>query len=200
MGRGRGTGGEEDLGEARLGADPYAALPTEHPLRKQLELFDDAGKLIGGWTCDGGAAALSRLLDKAGIEHEPVVGIYHWPKERWPLRWRDVGEPEDPGEVDDEPEHHHWVEVDGYLIDPNGEWREEPRVQSLDEALKPLNPDDRWSPPRYQRSSKREVLEWSPWYEPPSDEDWESGYEGELIIPDTPDARDHKGWKALGLI
>lgn len=201
----RGKGNDDRLtavrAQADATADPYAALPPGHPLRAQLERFDAAGKLIGGWTCDGGAAALSRLLDIAGIPNEPVVGLYYWREEHWPVYWQMTGRPETIGPGHTEPEHHHWVEVDDYLLDPNGEVRLEPRVQLLEEALKTIDPADRWSPSRYSRASKRQVLELSSWYEPPSDEDWEAGHDGELIIPAAPEyERELPGWEALGLL
>lgn len=163
--------------------DPYPALPPDHPLRPHLQRFDEAGKLCNGWTCDGGAAALYHYLRNQGFAVDPYVGLYHWPEERLADKWREM-EGGDPTEDDLESywddEHHHWVVVrdpDGtpWLIDPNGEIRGEPRVQNWITSTD-YDDIDTWSSDR----RRREVEENSPWYIPPSDEDWEAGYDGEL--------------------
>ncbi len=69
-----------------------------------------------GWSCDGGAAVLSDMLDRAGVDHRLRIGLY---------------DPNGPNE-----EHHHWVEVGPWddpeiLLDPNGELRGEPFAQPI---------------------------------------------------------------------
>lgn len=168
MGRG---GTETGLDGLVAREDPYPVLPEGHPLRALLARFDEAGALVGGWTCDGGAAALSHFLAANRIEHEPVVGLYHWPEERLADKWRllEGGDPDDDDLKDYwDDEHHHWIEVpgehgigDGYIIDPNGEIRGEPRIQRWGDAH------------NYEPRDDYEQLSWSPWFQPADEEDEE---------------------------
>lgn len=151
---GRGAGAESETGYAR--GDAYPALPVDHPLRPLLARFDQVAESHGTWTCDGGAAALSHLLARHGIAHTPIVGLYHWPQERLADKWRllEGGDP-DPEDLEGywDDEHHHWIEVDGWLIDPNGEIRGEPRLQRSMDA------------PQYEAREDYEQLSWSPWFQ-----------------------------------
>jgi hypothetical protein len=107
------------------------------------------------WTCDGGAGVLDDMLVAADLPHTFEVGIYHWPAERMAVRRQDV---DDPGE------HHHWVEADGLIIDPNSELRGEPRVQPQGSE-------------RYQASDDWEIQQCSPYFETTAGnaagDDWE---------------------------
>ena len=114
----------------------------------------------GVWSCDGGAGVLQLLCEQAGVPAELRVGLYHWPEERLAEKWGlleggEATEEDLDGYWDDE--HHHWVEADGLILDPNGEIRGEPRCQ----------PD---SSERYesfeigQWGAWDKVLSWSPYY------------------------------------
>ena len=104
-----------------------------------------------GWSCDGGAGVLSDLLLAAGVPNELEVGIYHWPEEMMTVR-RQM--------IDDPNEHHHWVEAEGLIIDPNGELRGEPHMQPAGSA-------------RYEASSDWDMLQFSPYFDTDGVEDWE---------------------------
>jgi hypothetical protein len=161
-----------------------------------LARFDEAGSLVDGWTCDGGAAALHHFLGANGISSDAVVGLYHWPEDRLADKWRllEGGEPtKDDLDSYWDDEHHHWVEFRDehghWLIDPNGEIRGEPRIQRSADAL------------NYEERDDRETLQWSPWYAPPEDDAWESGSDGEIVPYEIDDAyeRERPAWQALGL-
>ena len=135
-----------------------AAHPTvDASLQSVLDRFEEL-RPEDGWSCDGGAAVLSDMLGVAGVLHKLRCGKYwlHSGAQRYAAL----------GDTDEfEDEHHHWVEVGPYshpswLIDPNGEIRDEPRIQAWAGA-------DRYEPCDDPDSSRdREFMSWSPLWDP----------------------------------
>lgn len=117
-----------------------------------------------GWTCDGGAAVLEDMLERARITNRLRCGQYWYATAT--ARCLAFGDdPEDGGDWRDE--HHHWVEIGPYeapthLIDPNGELRGEPRAQAFVPGI-----EERYTPRDDPNSrSNREFLSCSPLWDP----------------------------------
>jgi hypothetical protein len=144
---------------ALVPSETLAAL-LERYERLAFECNEDGG---GGWTCNGGAGVLSVMLEQAGIPHEFCVGLYHWPEEKLAEKWQlmEGGEPtaEELANYWDD-EHHHFVEAEGLVIDPNGECRSEPRWQPAETAY-----DERYE--MFTLDTWKgwdKCLSWSPYY------------------------------------
>jgi len=116
-----------------------------------IDEYERVGRAVaedGVWPCDVGAVLLAELCDRAGIEREVVTGLYWHPtlKDYAAATGEDFDslvESAKPGTNPNEPreELHTWVVArselgTAFLLDPNGEVRNEPRVQPLETAAR----------------------------------------------------------------
>ena len=126
-------------------------------IQRLLREYERVGLLLNGnqaWPCDVGAAVMAYLADRKGLHRALVQGTYEHPD---PCSYaRTIGEPHLFPQNKGGPiqEAHTWIilqdESGAWLLDPNGELRNEPRCQ-------------RWGNERYQPfSCGHELIELPP--------------------------------------
>ena len=106
-------------------------------LGRVIAEYEALGKQVyedGVWQCQTGANLLTYMLTQAGIPAATQVGRYWHPDAD--SRNRTLGYEGDDADTHRD-EHHYWTQIFDSLLDPNGEVRGEPRVQSIMETGTP---------------------------------------------------------------